>query len=208
MNLLGVSERHGDVSAVNMSWKAFNVASDLRSGNLSYNGIGKRYFRPVYEFYTNASKYVGRPNATITGVSFFMNETQAISGEEATNRVGNVTLLDFRSLSPALEQWVRTYNLSNDTTTWQYAPAPLLADSIKIQEGNNTKQFFSRYGYSAEIVAPGLARASGNTLIVDVGSGLTEWIMAGIVVLAIVSAIAAQILFRRRKKKLARMGRR
>jgi hypothetical protein len=207
MSLSGVSERHGDVSAVNMSWKAFNVSPDLPSGNLSYNVIGKKYFRPVYEFYTNASKYVGRPNATITGVSFFMNETQAISGEEATNRIGNVTLLDFRSLSPELDQWARTYNLSNDTTRWRYSPAPLLADSIKFQEGNNTKQLLARYGYSAEIIAPGLARVNGNILLVDVGSGLAEWIMAGIVALAVVSAIAAQILFRRRKKKLARMGR-
>lgn len=207
MSLSGVAERHGDISAVDISWKAFNVSADLKGGSLSYNLIGKKYFRPVYEYYANASRYVGIPNATITGVSFFINETQSISAEEATNSAGNATLLDFRSLSPSLEQWTRTYNLSNDTTTWRYIPAPLLTDSIKIQEGNHMKQIFSHYNYSAEIVVPGLARASGNTVLADVGSGLKEWIMAGIVVLAIVSAAAAQILFRTRKKKLARTGR-
>lgn len=43
---------------------------------------------------------------------------------------------------------------------------------------------------------PGLGRATGNTVLVDVGAGQKEWIMAGIVVLAIVFAVAAQLLFR------------
>jgi hypothetical protein len=207
MRLSGVAGRHGDVSAVNMSWKAFKVSADLQSGDLGYNLIGKRYFRPVYEYYANASKYVSSPYTTITGVSFFTNKTETVSGEKAISGAGNATLLDFRCLRPSLEQWARTYSLSNNTTTWRYSPPALLADSIKILEGNRTKQILSRYGYSAEIVVPGLARASGDTLLMDVGSGLQEWLMAGVVFLAIAFALVAQVLFRTKKKKLWRMGR-
>lgn len=208
MTVSGVAERRGDVSSVNMSWKAFNVPADLQTGNLTYNLIGKRYFTPVYAYYANASQFVSRPNATITGVSFFVNDTQAVSATTATNSAGNATILDFRPLRLSVDRWTRTYNLSNDTTTWRYNPAPLIADSIKIKQGNNTKQFHSRFNYNAEIIVSGLARATGDTLLADVGGGAREWVMAGIVVLAIISAVAVQVLFRIRKKKLARMGRR
>jgi hypothetical protein len=208
MTVPGVAERHGDVSSLNMSWKAFNVPADLQTGNLTYNQIGKRYFRPVYVYYANASRFVSRPNATITGVSFFVNDTQAVSATTATNSAGNATILDFRPLSLTVDRWTRTYNLSNNTTTWRYNPSPLIANSIKIQQGNNTKQLVSRYNYNAEVIVSGLARANGDMLQVDVGGGVREWVMAGIVVLAIVAAVAVHILFRSRKKKLAKMGRR
>jgi hypothetical protein len=208
MSLSGIIERRGDMSTVNMTWKAFDISADLRAGNLSYNLIGKKYLRPVFEYYTNASMHVGRPNATITGVSFLIGGNQSISGIEATNRVANASLLDFRPLSHPVEKWTRTYHLSNNTTTWRYAPIPLLADSIRIQELNVTRHITSDYGYSAEIIVPGLGRATGDTVLVDVGAGQKEWIMAGIVVLAVVFAVAAQLLFRARKKKLARMRRR
>jgi len=208
MSLSGIIERHGDISTVNTTWKAFDISTDLRAGNLSYNLIGRKYLRPVFEYYTNASMHVGRPNATITGVSFLIGGNQSISGIEATNRVGNASLLDFRPLTPPLEKWTRTYHLSNDTTTWRYTPVPLLADSIRIQESNVTRQITSNYGYGAEIIVPGLGRATGNTVLVDVGTGQKEWIMTGIVVLAVVFAVAAQLLFRARKKQLARMRRR
>jgi len=207
MSLASVAQTHGDLSVVDISWRSFNVSEDLRTGNLSYNLIGKRYFRPVYEYYVNASEYVGRPNATITGVSFFVNDTQSLSGGQAADSVGNATLLDFRSLSASLEHWERTYSLSNDTTSWRYTPPPLIADSIKVQMGNSTKQFLSRYNYTAEIVAPGLAEASGNTVLVDVGSGLKEWVMAGAVVLALACAVCVEMFFRSRKKKMARIRR-
>jgi hypothetical protein len=204
----GVAQRRGDVSTVDMAWKAFNVTADLQSGNLSYNLIGKKYFLPIYAFYANASKYIGSPNATITGISFLFNQTQAVSADQALEIAGKSTLLDFKPLDVSLDHWTTSYNLSNDTTTWRYSPTPLLADSIKIQQGNQTKLLSAQYGYSAEIIASGLARANGNTLLIDVGSGVSEWIMAGIVIIGIVSAVAVQILFRNRKKKSARLGRR
>ncbi len=207
MTISGVTERRGDILAVNTTWKAFNISTDLRAGNLSYNSVGNRYLRPVVDFYVNASKFENNPNATIKAVTFFVNGTQSVAGETAANHVGNFTVLDFRSLSIPLEQWTRTYNLSTHTTTWSYAPLPLLSASVRAERLNVSFEIFSDYAYSAEITVPGLARATGNTLIVDVGTGQNEWVMAGIVVLAIVLAAATQVLFRA-KKKAAKLGRR
>ncbi len=206
MTVSGVSDRRGDILAVKMDWKGFNVTSDLRAGNLSYNKLGARYFRPVVLFYSNASRFVARPNATITRVSFLVNGT-SVGPPAAENYAGNFTILDFADLNTPLEEWARTYSLSNDTTTWRYTPAQHFDFAITTQRQNRTTEFFATYGYDAEIIVSGIARAHGDTLLVDAGTGQEEWIMAGIVSLTIILAIVTQLLFRARKKKYAKFGR-
>lgn len=206
LTVSGVSERRGDILAVDMAWKAFNISSDLRAGNLSYNKMGYRYFLPVAAYYTNASRFVGRPNATITGVSFFINKT-SVDGRVAENELGNFTIFDFRGLNASLEGWSRTYSLSNNTTTWRYTPQPIDI-SISVQRMNRTTtDMFARYGYNAEITVLGIARAKGNTLLLDIGTGQKEWIMVGIVGVTVILAIVAQLLFRAKKKKYVKFGR-
>ncbi len=190
-----------------MGWKTFNVSSDLRAGNLSYNFVGLRYFRPVAAFYSNASRFIGRPNQTIAGVSFFVNKT-SVGGPTAENYVGNFTMLDFTALNLPLESWSRTYSLSNNTTTWRYTPPQSLDFSIQVQQFNTTSILSASFGYSAEVTVPGIAHAKGNTLSLDVGTGQKEWVMASIVTAAIVLAIVMQLLFRARKKKYVKFGRR
>jgi opacity protein-like surface antigen len=201
MSVSGISERHGDILAVNTTWKAFNVSSDLRMGNLSYNTVGSRYLRPAVDFYVNASKFENEPNATIKAVNFFVNQTQSVAPEEAANSAGNFTIFDFKPLDVPLEQWNRTYNVQNNTTTWQYVPLSEVGVFVKAQELNQSLEIFSDFlSYTAEIGVPGLARAQGNVLSIDVGSGQKEWVMSGIVIVAIVVAVASQLLFRTRRK--------
>jgi hypothetical protein len=72
---------------------------------------------------------------------------------------------------------------------------------VKAQELNQSLEIFSDFlSYTAEIGVPGLARAQGNVLSIDVGSGQKEWVMSGIVIVAIVVAVASQLLFRTRRK--------
>lgn len=206
MTVSGVSVRNGDVLSANMTWKDFDIPSDLRAGNLSYNTVGKQYLRPVAAFYSNASRFVGRPNSTITGVNFFVNGT-SVNGPVAENYLGNFTVFDFRALSVPIEDWTRTYTLNNNTTTWRYTPPQLLNISIGVQRLNVTTSFFARYGYEAEMTVQGIARAHGDTLLLDVGTGQKEWVMAGLVALTIVLAIVTQLSFRA-KKKSSKLGRR
>ena len=205
MTISGVSVRKGDVLSANMTWKDFDISSNLRAGNLSYNAVGKQYLRPVAAIYSNASRFVGRPNSTITGVNFLVNNT-SVSGPVAENYLGNFTVFDFRALSVPIEDWARTYTLNNNTTTWQYTPPQLLDISIGVQRLNVTTNFFARYGYDAEITVQGIARAHGDTLLLDVGTGQKEWVMAGLIALTIVLAIVTQLSFRA-KKKSVKLGR-
>ncbi len=206
MTVLGVSKRQGDVLAVNTTWRTFNVSSDVRAGNLSYNAVGTRYLLPVVKYYVNASRFVSRPNATITGVIFFVNNT-SVGPRPTENYVGNFTLLDFRALAVPLGGWTKTYSLSNNTTTWRYSPSTRMDLSIGVQHLNVTTNFIASFAYSAEITISGMTRVQGDTLLVDVGTGQKEQIMTGIVVLAIALAIIAQLVFRARKKKYMKSGR-
>ncbi len=207
MGVSGVSTLAGDVATFNSTWKSFNVATDLSTQNLSYNSVGSVYLRPIVDYYVNASNYELKPNATITAVTFFSNET-SVPGYRLANQVGNFTLFDFSPLNVPLEQWNRTYNIQNDTTNWRYTPPQALAVSVSGTRGlNNTFQIFANYGYDAEIVLPGVAQGSGNTLQVDVGSGHTEEVMIAAVIFFIALAVGVQILFRSRKRKVI-LGRR
>lgn len=206
MDVSGVSNRTGDIVTANMTWLPFYVTSDLKAGNLSYNDVGSHYFRSVVVHYANISATVGRPNATITGVSFFVNAS-AVGPPSAENYVGNFTMLDFRSLNPSLGQWIENYTLNNDTTAWRYPPSMPLNFDMKIQRKNVTTDYVATLEYSAEITVPGVGRVQGNAVLLDVGTGVKEWVMAGIVVIAIVAAVAIQLLLRSRKKKVARFQR-
>ena len=206
MELAAVAAREGDLVNVTTVWKSFHLDADMRAENLSYNTVGRRYLRPVFDFYINATSFVGRPNATITGVSFFVNGT-SISGTQAGNEAGNLTLFDFRPLNATLDQWAAKYNLENNTTTWRYFPAPMLNSSIKITRGNETSRIFANYAYDAEISVTGLARSTGDYVLVDVGSGQNELIMAAIAIVTIVVAAWTQILYMRRRRR-AMLGRR
>ena len=205
MIVSGVSVRNGDVLSANMTWKDFEISSNLRAGNLSYNTVGEQYLRPIAAFYSNASRFVGRPNSTITGVNFFVNRT-SVSGPVAENYVGNFTVFDFRALRVPIEDWTRAYTLNNDTTTWRYTPPQLLDISIGVQRLNVTTSYFARYGYEAGITVQGIARAHGDTLLLDVGTGQKEWVMAGLIALTIILAIVTQLSFRA-KKKSVKLGR-
>jgi len=207
MSISGVSSREGDLSAVNMTWRAFNVSADLRAGNLSYNTIGRVYLRPVVDFYDNASKFVTNPNATIKAVTFFVNGTLSVVGSTAANQVGNFTVLDFRSLGAPLDRWERTYALSNNTTTWRYNPTALLDASIRAQEFNNTYSVFAKYAFGADIVVKGLARTFGDKLLVDIGTGQAESLMSALVIFTVALAVAVHLVYRR-SKKAVRLARR
>jgi len=207
MDVSGVSQRNGNIVSVNMTWLAFNVTSDLRAGNLSYNTIGTRYFAPVLAYYANASRLVGRPNATLNGVTFFVNGT-SYNPTQAQNYADNFTMLQFGSLEPTLDQWNRTYTLTNNTTTWRYSPPQLFNFDMRIDRKNVTTDYTANYGYSAMISVSGLSRAQGRIILVDVGTGEMEWVMAAIVILAVLSAISVQVFYGKRRKRLGKFQRR
>jgi len=206
MDVAGVSQLNGDILTVNMTWLPFDVTSNLRAQNFSFNTIGNTYFRSVVAYYANLSRFIGRSNATISGAIFYVNGT-SVGPPVAVSYAGNFTTLNFSPLSTDIDQWNRTYTLTNDTTTWRFWPPKLFDFNMQIQRGNATRDYFASYAYNATISVPGIGRSQGTVLLVGVGSGLTEWVMAGIVILSVIVAIVVQVRYRGRKKAQARFQR-
>jgi len=205
-DVTGVSQVNGDIMSVNMTWLPFDVSSDLRAQNFSFNTIGNRYFRSVVTHYANASRFVGLPNSTITGVTFYVNGT-SVGPPAAEDYVGNFTTLNFAALTPDLSAWERNYTVSNNTTTWRYFPSQALDFDMRIERKNMTTDYVGSYAYNATISVPGVGRAQGTTILVDIGNGQVEWVMAAAVILAIVSAATVQFQYRNKKKRIAKFQR-
>ncbi len=207
ISLSDATTRQGDIMNASTTWKAFHVDADLQADTLSYNTVGRRYIRPVYNYYVNASRFVSRPNSTITGVTFFSNQT-SIGGLQAENQAGNLTLFDFRSLNVTLDKWTYKYNLENNTSTWRFSPPPAIISSIKYSRGlNKTSTIFCNYWFDSEVLVTGLARSKGNNVLVDVGSGSSELVMTALVIVSIAAAVWVCVVYRRRRKKTI-LGRR
>ena len=205
-NVSGVSQLNGDILSVNMTWLPFAVKSDMLAQNFSFNTVGIKYLRSIVTHYANASRFVGLPNATITGVTFFVNGT-SIGPPAAQDYIGNFTTLNFSPLNPNIEQWNRTYTLNNDTTTWRYFPPKSLNFDMRIERRNVTMDYTATYGYNATISVPGVGRAEGSVVLVGVGGGHTEWAMAAIVILAIVSTVFIQLRYTNSKKRITKFQR-
>ena len=206
MDVAGVSQVNGDIMTVNMTWLPFDVTSNIRAQNFSFNTIGNTYFQSVVAYYANASRYIGRPNATISGAIFYVNGT-SVGAPAAVAYAGNFTTLNFGLLSTDIDQWNRTYTLTNDTTTWRFWPPKLFDFSMQIERGNATTEYYASYAYNAAISVLGIGRSQGTVLLVGIGGGLTEWVMAAIVVLSVIVAIGVQVRYRGRKKAQAKFQR-
>jgi hypothetical protein len=207
MDIAGVSQLNGDILTVNMTWLSFDVTSNIRAQNFSFNTIGNTYFHSAVAYYANASRFIGRPNATITGAIFYVNGS-SVGAAAAEAYSGNFTTLNFGSLNTNIDQWNRTYTLTNDTTTWRFWPPKLFSFDMRIERGNATTDYVADYAYNATITVPGIGRSQGTVLLVGVGTGLTEWGMAAIVVLSVIAAISVQVLYRGKKKAQAKFQRR
>jgi hypothetical protein len=198
----GVASRSGDLLNVNCSWVRFKVTDDLRVGNVSYNLIGATYVRPVFE------KYVDFPkpplNETIQSVAYQLGH-QDTEGPIAVQSAGNMTLLDFSKLVPAIQNWNDMYNVTSGSTTWSYDLAPA-ADLMMMVVPIGGTPFAAHvfYRYNATISVEGLAQAQADTIRIDLSSGFEPLLMFVIVIIAFIIAVVTSWRYRLRRKQLPR----
>ncbi|WP_455363304.1 hypothetical protein [[Eubacterium] cellulosolvens] len=198
----GVSSRKGDLLSVNCSWIALDVSRDLRVENLSYNLIGATYVKPAFEKYLDYDKLP--LNETIERVTYLSRQDE-LSPRYGALRAGNATLLDFRNLAQPIQEWERTYDVTEGSTTWAYSPGPAvdLTMTVTPREGTPfTAHAF--YNYSAAVSVDGLAQANGNILVTDVSSGFEPLVMLAIIIAAFVIAVLASWSYRVRRRQIPR----
>ncbi len=194
--VLGSTQRFGDVLWLNLTWKSFRISEDLRLGNLTYNLVGRRYLRPTIDFFVNATKVGSSQNATIRAVTFFINGT-TVPSNVAADRSGNATIFDFSALGSPVSSWKRVYSVTNNTTTWDMGLNPVFNITVRAQELNRTFNVRSLFRYATKITTPGISRGEGDVVKVDVSNGFKESTMAAIIIAGLGALVFAQIRYRR-----------
>ncbi len=201
-DISGVAIQNGSLLNLNCSWIRFKVPNDLKLGDLSYNLIGATYIKPTFEKY--ADFQIAPLNATVSGVVYRL-DTLSVSPEVAAQRAGNTTLLDFSYISPPVEEWKMSYNLSQASTTWVYTPPPAAAMEMAITTKDG-KAFHmdASYAYNATLSVDGFAHVHADTITTDVTTGYEPLLMLAVVIATFVVAVATSWAYRSRRKQMPR----
>jgi hypothetical protein len=116
-----------------------------------------------------------------------------------------MTLLDFSTLVPTIENWNNVYNVTKDATTWSYDLAPAEDLTMMVTPIGGTPFVAAAfYRYNATFSVDGLAQAQADTIRIDVSSGLEPSLMFVIVIVAFVIAVVTTWMYRSRRKQLPR----
>jgi hypothetical protein len=201
-DVTGVSSQSGNLLNVNCSWVRFKVSDDLRLGNVSYNLIGGTYIKPIFEKYVDFDK--APLNETIQTVSYLTGQVDT-EGRLAAENAGNMVLLDFSNILPPIANWKNAYDVTGSSTAWSYDLAPpedLTMTVVPIEGAQFTAHAF--YKYNATLSVPGVAQAQGDTIRIDVSSGLEPLLMFVMVLVTFVIAVGASWAYRSRRKQLPR----
>lgn len=198
----GASSRKGNLQILNCSWISFSVSRDLRFENVSYNLIGAAYIGPAFEKYVDYDK---RPlNETIEKVLYLSRQNE-LSPKPAAYTAGNVTLLDFRNLALPVEDWTRSYNVTNALTTLTYNPGAAVDLTMtvtpRIGPAFTARAF---YNYTATVYVDGLAQAKGDTVMTEVSGGFEPLLMLAVILATFVFAVLVSWTYRSRRRQIPR----
>ena len=201
-DISGISTQNGSLLNLNCSWIRFKVANDLKLGDLSYNLIGATYIKPTFEKY--ADFQIAPLNATVSGVVYRL-DTLDVTPEVAAQKAGNATLLDFSYVSPPVEEWKMSFNLTQASTTWTYAPVPAVAMQMAVTPKVGAAfHLDASYAYNATLSVDGFAHVHADTITTDVSSGYEPLLMLAVVIATFAVAVATSWVYRSRRKQLPR----
>jgi hypothetical protein len=190
----GVSQVQPGVMAIDTAWRSFAVRNDIVVNGTTVNLVGNKYFlTPLQQLASQTTG--GAPIATT-----FLNGDQlrAIVVENATQ---NFALLDFSYFNKPLENWERNFDAGSVTTSWQTAGGFNVTVLSTFREPAGEFRFSKAiiwYVTNAKIVVPGIARPSGDKVLVDTG-GFPSFIMTAVIVGSSGIFLATLLIERRMK---------
>jgi len=187
----GVSKPERGVIWTALSWISFQVTSDLKYGNLSYNLVGPNYLRPILERLPNQ-----------TGIKYYSPIFTPITAGIAVNTAGNVSSLDFRPVAGNVSSWTRSFDATSGTTVWETPTKKSLDLRVEIKTENVSKTLYSFTDTYARVSVQGHGMVLGDTVVADSSSGQNEVVMLGVVVGLVSLGAVAYSLERKITKRL------
>ena len=193
-NLDDVSSLDNDVILTDLNWMSFEVISDLKVGNLSYNLIGEKYLRPAIYDLSNQS-----------GVTFFSPFYTPVTASMAMNIAGNYSTFDLKSVSNNFSAWNKYFDQNSLTTSWNLPTRTTLDLRVQITNENVTdlrtgSAFYSYTDASANITMPGHGIIVNDSIIYENTSGgyliIVLGVIFGLIGLAIISRYVGKRLMK------------
>ena len=179
----------GAILKANSSWRSFEVPENMSSRGVFWNRVGELYFAPRVDYFAN-----------MTDIRFILNQTSAATPREAKTILKELRMLDFRALSLGLSKWNLTRSLTDGKTRLTAKLGKIFDFSARKTSESPYVQYVVSKTLDAEISIPGYAVLQGETIWTDVGTGGTELVMLGFVLLTVVGAISTRWLKRRRER--------
>ena len=195
-NVFGVVSRHGEVVTANLTWRTLNISDDLSIENVSYNLVGKAYFREIVPRFEN-----------MTGARFYENRTLPVTVYRAKDIAGNITMLGFKFLGAPLSKWQMTYDVTKVETSYRLKLGNVVDLAVKRELNASVTEFGILMDFAGEITTSGYARLKGDLIESEVGIGNTQILMLTAVVVPTLIAVTARMLEAKRTRIKTDTGR-
>jgi hypothetical protein len=192
--VLGIVSGPESLRKIDLSWRSFSIADDLRVGSLSFNLIGKAYLAdPVSSLNTPSGVPVSQTR--LWYLNNFLRSPVTIPAD-----VNRLSLLNFTSLSKPLESWDRSVDYGPLATRLTMKGGFNLTFVGTITEAPEVfrSAFDAIFKPVVVVEVAGLARGVGDFLIVDTGRGFGSAALMLVIVVALPLVGGGAFVFERR----------
>jgi len=184
--VLGVVSRREEFVTANLTWRALNILDDFSVENVSYNLVGKAYFRGIIPRFEN-----------MTGAQFYENRTIPVTTYRAKDVAGNITMLRFKSLEAPLMNWQMAYNITKGDTCYRLKLGRVVDLAVKREVNASVTELGVWMDLSGEIATSGFAKLKGDSIMSETGVGTSHVLMLVSVVVPLLIAFTARIIERK-----------
>jgi len=186
LKVLGVVSRREEFVTANLTWRALNILDDFSVENVSYNLVGKAYFRGIIPRFEN-----------MTGAQFYENRTIPVTTYRAKDVAGNITMLRFKSLEAPLMNWQMAYNITKGDTCYRLKLGRVVDLAVKREVNASVTELGVWMDLSGEIATSGFAKLKGDSIMSETGVGTSHVLMLVSVVVPLLIAFTARIIERK-----------
>jgi hypothetical protein len=184
----------GGEARYDLSWKAFQIADDLKAGGISFNNIGEKYLVSALISFVDFPNGLGRSMGVTIGKLPVSNITYVTP-------TSHIDLLDTSPLNTPLEGWSLTRDLIGGTQTWTSLDTAgfNVVGALRFTEAGSITSFnyIARAEFSAQVSASVGAFAKNDILFVDTSGNIWEKTSFSIILATIGIFLGTVVLERR-----------
>ncbi len=196
-NVEGVTNNKLDVQTVDLAWRSFVIADDVRVGNFSVNTLVTNYLKnQIIEFAKLPESSGGQGVQEVRRWYLNNRPTDTTNIGSSTD---NMTIFNFSSLKTPLQSWTKTPNITSQRLIYQMNAGFNLTMHEQIIENTDVANLFWNvvYKLNSVVEAPWNSVASKDILILESKTPWSTWLMTT-VILASVGVLVVSLYLEKR----------